>query len=314
MDIMRLQLRFDQLKISLDKIELKLDQILDNQTALDQKVTNYQIKGEKFMSSASQALIDLQNAVNTVVASQTNLAAAVASLQAADAAIDAALVVLEGEVKSGGSGVSAAAVEAAVAQLNTASTALAAANTSVGSVVADINAQVVTAGTGSGITVVVSPATAALAAGAQQQFSATGDPQGYIWSLNPANGMGTIDQNGLYTAPTAQSGAVQVIATSKTDSTKAGSAQVTFATSAATAVTVSPASATVAQGAQQQFSAVVTGDATNAVVWSLTPATGAGTIDQTGLYTAPTGSDGSAQVTATSTLTPSVFGNAGVSY
>jgi hypothetical protein len=307
MDIMHFQLWFDRLKILLDKIELKLDQILDHQITFNRK-------GEKFMSSAAQALIDLQNAVNTVVAAQTNLTAGMQQLQAADAAIDHAIVALEAKINSP-SGVSAADVEAVVAQLKTASDALATAGTSVGTVVSDLNTQVANAGsTGSGITVVVSPATATLAAGATQQFSATGDPAGYIWSLNPADGQGMIDQNGLYTAPAAQNGAVQVIATSKTDSTKAAAAAVTFATSSATAVAVSPATATVAQGATQQFSAVVTGDASNAVAWSLTPATGAGTIDQTGLYTAPTGADGSAQVTATSTLTPTVFGNAGVTF
>lgn len=295
--------------VELDGIRDQVAEILKVLTALDQKVTDYQIKGENFMSSAAQALIDLQNAVNLVVAAQTNLAAGIAALQTADAAIDAAIVALEGKV----GGVSPADVEAVVATLKTASTALAAANSSVGTVVTDLNAQVA-GSTGSGITVVVSPATATLAAGAKQQFSATGDPSGYIWSLNPANGQGTIDQTGLYAAPNAQSGAVQVIATSKTDSTKAASAAVTFTMASATAVTVSPATAALAQGQIQQFAAVVTGDASNAVVWSLTPATGSGSIDQTGLYTAPTGADGSAQVTATSTLTPTVFGNAGVTF
>lgn len=285
----------------------KLDQILD-------LLTPFIKKGEHFMATASQALLDLQNAVNTLVAGQTNLAAGIAELQTADANIDAALVTLESKIGAQ-DGVSAADVEAVVAQLKTASAALANANTSVGTVVTDLNTQVSKAGSsGSGITVTVTPATAALGQGITQQFAATGDPAGYIWSLNPATGQGTIDQNGLYTAPTGQDGAVQVIATSKTDSAKAASAAVTFAAGNATGVTVSPVAAAVAQGNTQQFTAVVTGDSSNAVVWSLTPATGAGTLDQTGLYTPPTTPGGSAQVTATSKANPAIFANASVTF
>jgi hypothetical protein len=59
------------------------------------------------------------------------------------------------------------------------------------------------------------------------QFSALGDSFGYVWSLNPSTGKGTIDQTGIYTAP-GSDGTVQVIATSKTDSSKAASARVTI--------------------------------------------------------------------------------------
>jgi hypothetical protein len=201
--------------VELDQIRDGVAEILRVLTALDQKITIYQIKGEKFMASASQALIDLQTAVNTLVTGMTNL-------QAADAAIDAALATLESQV-SGQNGVSAADVEAVVAQLKTASGSL-------GTVITDLNTQVSKAQTN------------------------------------------------------------------------------------ATAVTVSPTSATVAQGSTQQFTAVVTGDSSNAVVWTLTPATGAGSIDQTGLYTPPTTPGGSAQVTATSKANPAIFANASVTY
>jgi hypothetical protein len=310
MDLLHFQelgLKLDALGAKLDGMNVRLDQIILAQTTFNEK-------GEKFMASAAQALIDLQNAVNTLVAGQTNLAAGLKALQAADAAIDAALATLEGEV-SGETGVSAAAVEAVVAQLNTASTALAAANTSVGTVVTDLNTQVSKAGSGgSGITVVVSPATEAMGQGEQQQFTATGDPSGYVWSLNPASGAGIIDQTGLYSSPAGANGTVQVIATSVTDNTKAGSAAVTFNASNATAVTVSPTAQFVAQGATAQFTAVVTGDSSNAVVWSVTPATGAGSISPTGLYTPPTTAGGSAQVTATSVANPQVAGNAAVTF
>jgi trimeric autotransporter adhesin len=278
----------------------KLEKILAQNAEILRLLVTMAEKGEEFMSSASQALIDLQNAVNTLVAGQTNL-------QAADAALDAALATLEAEL-SNENGVSPAAIEAAVAQIKTASAA-------VGTVVADLNTQVTKAGsTGSGITVVVSPATAELGQGQTLQFSASGDPSGYIWSLNPAAGEGSISTTGLYTAPTTGSGSVQVIATSASDSTKASSAQVSYAASNATAVLVTPPAAQVAQGTTAQFSAVVTGDSSNDVEWSLNPPTGAGTIDQTGLYTPPTTPGGSVQVIATSEANPAIAGNALVTY
>ncbi len=49
-------------------------------------------------------------------------------------------------------------------------------------------------------------------------------------------------------------------------------------------VTISPASITIASGHKQQFTATVTGTSNTAVTW----ATSAGSIDSTGLYTAPT--------------------------
>lgn len=61
------------------------------------------------------------------------------------------------------------------------------------------------------------------------------------------------------------------------------------------AVSVSPTSATLAVGATQQFSATVTGATDTSVTWSAT----SGTVDSTGLYTAPA-TAGSGQVTATS--------------
>jgi hypothetical protein len=75
--------------------------------------------------------------------------------------------------------------------------------------------------------VLLSPPSANLDHGARMQFSAFGDNKGYIWSLNPATGQGTIDQTGLYTAPSSN-GTVQVIVTSRQNSTKAASAQVTI--------------------------------------------------------------------------------------
>lgn len=73
------------------------------------------------------------------------------------------------------------------------------------------------------LTVAVTPAAAAVASGQTTQFSAaiTGDSSGVTWKATA----GTIDANGLYTAPTdSQSSTQTITATSKKDMTKAASA------------------------------------------------------------------------------------------
>lgn len=77
----------------------------------------------------------------------------------------------------------------------------------------------------------------------------------------------------------------------------------------ATSVSVSPATATIAVGATQQFTASVAGTTNQTVEWSASD----GSIDQTGLFTAPA-SAGSATITAASQQTPSVTGSASVSF
>ncbi len=52
-------------------------------------------------------------------------------------------------------------------------------------------------------------------------------------------------------------------------------------------VTVAPASANVSAGGTQQFTATVTGSSNTAVNWTISPTTGAGTVNTSGLYTAP---------------------------
>lgn len=83
-----------------------------------------------------------------------------------------------------------------------------------------------------------------------------------------------------------------------------------------TLVTVAPASATLAAGATQQFTATVTGNANPNVTWSVDGIVGgsltAGTIDASGLYNAPNAA-GDHTVTATSVGDPTASGNAAVS-
>lgn len=78
------------------------------------------------------------------------------------------------------------------------------------------------------------------------------------------------------------------------------------------AVTVTPASVTLALSQQQQFSAAVNGQSSQRVTWSLTPAVG--TISTSGLYAPPAGL-GAAQtvtVTANSVADPTRVGTAAV--
>jgi uncharacterized protein YjdB len=68
-------------------------------------------------------------------------------------------------------------------------------------------------------------------------------------------------------------------------------------------VAVSPASVSLQTGATQAFTATVTGTTNTAVTWSVVEA-GGGSVNGSGLYTAP-GSAGSYHVKATSVADPS---------
>jgi hypothetical protein len=76
-------------------------------------------------------------------------------------------------------------------------------------------------------------------------------------------------------------------------------------------VTVIPNSVTVVRGAMQSFSAMVTGTTNTAVTWSVQENSG-GTIDSTGRYTAPRGTDGTFHVVATSQANSAAQGIASV--
>lgn len=166
-------------------------------------------------------------------------------------------------------------------------------------------------GTSSDITVTVSPATAKVLVGQQQRFVAyvTGTTlTGVTWQLSgPAcasSGCGTISSTGVYTAPpTLPSSPVTVQAVSIADPTRSGSAAVTVALPVA--VNVSPTSATLNAGKQQQFTANVTNTTNTAVTWSVTgpgcTGSGCGTITASGLYTAPSSVPSPATVSVTAT-------------
>ena len=165
--------------------------------------------------------------------------------------------------------------------------------------------------------VTVAPATAQVQLRAQVQFSATGSADNVvIWGISGAGcsgiSCGQITADGLYTAPaTAPNPAVvTVTATSLADVTQVGRATVTIGIPATVGVTISPASATIAQSGQQQFSAGVSGTSNTAVTWTVSGvgcvAAACGTITSAGLYTAPAVIPATPQVTvkATSVAAP----------
>ena len=146
--------------------------------------------------------------------------------------------------------------------------------------------------------VVVSPSTVHLNPGGTVQFSATGSANGvYVWSLSGTgcSGItcGMITSGGVYTAPpaTPQPGLVTVTAASLADLTQHGSATVTMGTQPVIGITVSPTQTTLNLGAQQLFTATVTGSTNTGVSWSLSgiscAGTACGTLTAGGLYTAP---------------------------
>jgi hypothetical protein len=140
-------------------------------------------------------------------------------------------------------------------------------------------------------TITVTPAAPTLAAGSTQQFTAVGkDADGHQMSITPtwtvSTGGGTIDDNGMLTAGST-AGSFTVTATSGSVS---GTSTVTVASSAlpVATITLTPATATLAEGATQQFTAV--GKDANGDVVAFTPtwsvAAGGGAIDSDGLFTA----------------------------
>jgi len=104
---------------------------------------------------------------------------------------------------------------------------------------------------------------------------------------------------------------VTATATSVADPTQAASVQFTLTPPAVTVV-VSPSTATLNAGQTQQFTAQVLGVSQTGVTWSISPQTGS--IDSTGLYTAPSTvtTSQTVTVTATSTFNTAVSGKATV--
>ena len=152
--------------------------------------------------------------------------------------------------------------------------------------------------------VTLSPASVSLSSAQTQQFTpvVTGSANTAVtWALSPA--VGSISAGGLYTAPALISSGqtITVSATSIADPTKSGTAVITLNLIPAIAVSVAPASVSLAPSQTQQFTPAVTGTPNAAITWTLSPAVG--TISSNGLYTAPPSIVGLQNITVTATST-----------
>ena len=147
----------------------------------------------------------------------------------------------------------------------------------------------------------VTPASDSLLIKTTQQFAASVQGTGSFstavsWFVNDVQGgnttVGTITGNGVYSAPATvpNPSGVTVKAQSVQDGTKAGTAQVSI-TSENVQINISPSSGSAQLNGTLQFTSTVTGTVNTGVTWSVNNVQGGqsaiGSIDQTGLYTAP---------------------------
>jgi VCBS repeat-containing protein len=156
----------------------------------------------------------------------------------------------------------------------------------------------------------VSPAAATLYGGESRQFSASvvnASNAGVTWSLSPS--IGTVSPTGLYTAPSsiAAGQLVSIRATSIADPAKFATSTVQLAAPVPVVISLSPVNPEVGPGQRQQFTASIIGMSNTAVEWTVSPA--AGSINASGLYTAPAEVSSTQTVTvrATSTADPTKF-------
>jgi hypothetical protein len=126
------------------------------------------------------------------------------------------------------------------------------------------------------------------------------------WSIQEGAPGGGVTSAGVYTAP-GTAGVFHVVATSAADPTKSGSSTVTVNIG----VTVSPSGAPLDVCGTQTFTATVVGTTNTAVNWSVQEGASGGTIDSTGLYTAPS-TPGTYHVVATSQADSTATGTATV--
>ena len=148
------------------------------------------------------------------------------------------------------------------------------------------------------VSATVSPAMPSVILGAKQPFTANvsnATDTSVTWSIS--TGAGTVDGNGLYSAPstfTTPSSAT-ITAAPNADPSKAVSTTLIIP---GVGVTISPASATLNAGTAEQFTASVSNATNTAVTWSLT---GDGTLDANGHYAAPNTVSTPVTVTVTAT-------------
>jgi hypothetical protein len=158
------------------------------------------------------------------------------------------------------------------------------------------------------ISLAIAPDSATVGVGQTQSFavSVAGTSRTAVsWAVTEADG-GTIDDNGLYTAPPAP-GSFHVVAT-LVDAKKSATATVTVTPGPQLVVSVVPQVVDLRVGDSQIFSAVLENTPDQKVTWSVMEAAG-GTIDSRGLYTAPAAA-GTFHVLATSAADPTKVGSA----
>lgn len=157
---------------------------------------------------------------------------------------------------------------------------------------------------GQAVTVEVRPARVSLLPGETFEFTShvtgTADPS-VTWEVAEVDG-GTVTGTGAYAAPLA-TGEYTVRALSKASPGSSGSAKVRVGR---IAVAVTPASATVPAGGTLAFTARVRGTKDDAVAWSVREPSGCGSVDASGLYTAPPAA-ATCHVVATSLLDPAAM-------
>ena len=156
------------------------------------------------------------------------------------------------------------------------------------------SASTVTVTAGAVASITVTPETVTVAIGATEQFAAVGkDAHGNVVAISPAWSIvaagGSIDSSsGLFTAGTtagAFAGTVKA-----TSGSVAGTASVTVTAGALSSITVTPPSASLEIGAQQNYTAI--GHDSHGNVVAISPAwsvvTGGGSISESGVFTAGT--------------------------
>ena len=148
----------------------------------------------------------------------------------------------------------------------------------------------------SGISISISPTSVTLTVSGTQQFTAkvnNASNTGVTWQVNSVTGgnsqFGQISTGGLYTAPATlpPSGSVTITAVSAADSGETATATVNVALP----IVVTPAIASVEATMTQQFTATVSFSSNKSVNWQVNGVGGGnssvGTINSSGLYTAP---------------------------
>lgn len=150
------------------------------------------------------------------------------------------------------------------------------------------------------ILITLEPLAATVRPGGTLRFTAVvsnaPDP-GVLWSVSEPAG-GTVDASGVYAAPFSE-GVYHVVARSRADPTRAAQATISVAAVQKVTVGINPPSVALRTGDKQQFTASVAGTNDVSVMWS----TDAGTVDQSGVYTAPAAA-GMAHVTVSSHADP----------